>query len=185
MTPIQSNRSCCRAAFITVVAVLTSVSVFPADQPAPTPRPGTLGAYARKITLDRSAVGQLSGRLILTNETILDVCEDATITLGAVTMNGVHAPTRPNGGSAARRRWRAAHRRQQRVIADIEKRRSLLDIEIAHIKQQQLTPKILARLDRAEAKRRHLEQEIHNAREELAHIVREARRDGAEPEWFR
>jgi hypothetical protein len=174
-----------RVTLCAILATIASAAGYSADQPRPTPRPGTLGAYAREVTLDRSALGQPSGPLILTNDTVTCVCEDASITLGAFTMDGVGESMTPRGDSAERTRWRAAHQRQERVIADLEERMSVLEIEIDHIENQRLTPKILARLDRAEAKRRHLDQEIRRARDELARIVRDARHHGAEPEWFR
>jgi hypothetical protein len=185
MTPEQLLLSRRRVGAFALLASMASAAGLPADQPRPTPRPGTLGAYAREVTLDRSALGQPSGRVVLTNDTVVGVCEGASITLGAVTMDGLDAPKATRGDNAERTRWRAAHRRQQRVIADLEERMSVLEIEIHHIEDQRLTPKILARLDRAEAKRRHLEHEIRRARDELARIVRDARRHGAEPGWFR
>ena len=185
MTPRQSKLSRWPVALCAILASMTVGADSPSDQPKPTPRPGSLGAYAREVTLDRSALGQPSGRVILTNDTVVGLCEGASITLGAVTVDGLDAPKAPRGDNAERTRWRAAHRRQERVIADLEERLSVLEIEIQHIEDQRLTPKILARLDRAEAKRRHLEQEIRRARDELARIVRDARRHGAEPGWFR
>lgn len=173
------------AAAVTVV-LFSAASVSGSEKPRPTPRPGTLGAYARKITLDRSAFGDPTGRVILNNENVVGIGTDATITLGAV-ITPAHARSQASSGgsSADRTRVRAAHRKQQKVIADLERQKSLLEIEINHIENQSLTPKILARLERAKSKRRHLEQEISRAREELARIVRDARRQGAEPGWFR
>jgi hypothetical protein len=157
-----------------------------ADLPKPTPRPGTLGAYASKITLDRSLLDDASGHLVLTNDTVADLAKGTPITLGAVVTVG-HGSSKASGGrgSADRARWRAVHQKQQQVIADLEQRRFLLEIEISHLRRQRPTPKILARLDRTEAKGRHLEQEISRAREKLARIVRDARHEGAEPGWFR
>jgi hypothetical protein len=167
-------------------ALLISSAAFSADPPKPKPRPGTLGAYARKITLDRSLLGDSAGHLVLTNDTVSGIAEGATITLGAVvTVAPKSSKASSRGGSTDRARWRAVHQKQHKVIADLQQRRSVLEIEISHLKKQQLTPKILARLDRTAAKRRHVEREISRAREELARIVRDARRQGAEPGWFR
>lgn len=156
------------------------------DAPRPTPRPGTLGAYARTITLDRSALGGSAAPIILTNDTVADAGKRAAITLGAVITPGrvsSNPASEPDGSRRAR--WKAAHDRQRRVIEDLERRKSLLELEIDHLENQRLTPKILARLDRAESKRGHFEREIARARQELARIVRDARRHGAEPGWFR
>jgi len=172
----------------TVVAsvLLIPATGFSADHPRPTPRPGTLGAYARTVTLDRSLLDDSATRVILTNENVADISENATITLGAVVTVG-HDVSKATGGgnSADRARWRAAHRKQEKVIADLERQLSLIEIKIDDLERQQLTPRVLARLDRAEAERRHVEQEISRARNELSRIVRDARRHGAEPGWFR
>jgi hypothetical protein len=185
MISIQMSRSWRQMALAALCAGLTSAVGLAEDQARPTPRPGTLGAYAREITLDRTVLEQSAGRLILTNDTVIHICEGARITLGAVTVGGHDVPKAPNDANPEKRRWQAAYRRQQGVIADLSERMSLLEIEIDLIEKQQLTPKVLARLDRAEAKRRYLEQKIRHARGELARIVRDARRHGAEPEWFR
>ncbi len=71
------------------------------------------------------------------------------------------------------------------MIAGVERRRSLLEVEIDRIEDGPLTAKNLARLDHAEAKARVLDDEIRRKRAELSRIVREARRHGAEPGWFR
>jgi hypothetical protein len=186
MFPQYSNLPRRLIAAVVAIASFSPASVSGSEKPRPTPRPGTLGAYAREITIDRSAFGDPDGRVILTNENVVGFGTGATITLGAV-MTAVHGRSKASSGgsSADRSRVRAAHRKQQQVIADLERQRSLLEVEIRHIDNQSLTPKILARLDRAKSKRRHLDQEISRARDELARIVRDARRQGAEPGWFR
>jgi hypothetical protein len=189
MTPQHSKAPGRVAAIVAIVAITVSLSSATGsgtDQPQPTPRPGTLGAYARTVTLDRSALGDQTGRLVLTNGKVERIGDGASITLGSVeTAKRVVSKPSKAADSAARERWRSAHQKQRRVIADLERRLSLIEIEIDHIEDQRLTPKTLARLDRAESKRRHLEQEIARAREALARIVRDARREGAEPGWFR
>jgi hypothetical protein len=165
---------------------LSASSAFPIESPKPTPRPGTLGAYAQNVTLDRSALKDETGRVILTNDNVSGIGDGAAITLGSVVTAGRGPSKASSGGSSAERaRWQAAHRKQRRVIAGLEKKKSLLETEIDHIEDQSLTPKTLARLDRAESKLRHLEREISQERVTLARIVRDARRQGAEPEWFR
>jgi hypothetical protein len=71
------------------------------------------------------------------------------------------------------------------VIAELERRRGLLEIEVDHLENQRMTIKTLARLRNAEAKLQMLDRETSVERAELARIVREARRHGAEPGWFR
>jgi hypothetical protein len=186
MIPQQSSFSSSLVVIGSLISFLTPAPVFAAEPPKPTPRPGSLGAYAQKITLDRSALGDPTGRVILTNDNVVGIGEGATITLGSVVMpEGGSSKAPDRGNSAERSRWRAAHKKQRRVIADLERQRSLLEIDIDNIEDQRLTPKILIRLDRAESKLRHIDREIVRERGELARIVRDARRRGAEPGWFR
>jgi septal ring factor EnvC (AmiA/AmiB activator) len=172
-----------------VFAVLLFFSaVVPAADPAPqpTPRPGTLGAYAEKITLRRSTLCDEDGHLVLTNKNVATLGDTAAITLGSV-------PTTERKGqrpsdreiAAERSRWRGAHQRQQDVIEALERRRARLEVEIKYLENQSLTIKTMARLQTAEARLQQLDREIAVERAELARIVREARRHGAEPGWFR
>jgi septal ring factor EnvC (AmiA/AmiB activator) len=124
--------------------------------------------------------------VILTNDNVVGLGEGATITLGAVAPAG-RKKSKPSGGAdnAERSRWQAAHHKQRQVIAALERRRSQLETEIDQIEDLGLTTKTMARLERAESKLRHLDEEIARERSALARIVRDARRRGAEPGWFR
>ena len=186
MIPQQSSFQRRLVAIVSSSVFFSPTTGSSADPPKPPPRPGTLGAYAQKVILDRSALGDPTGRVILTNDNVVGLAEGATITLGSVVTDG-RGPSKSSAADdgAERTRWRNAHQKQQRVIADLEQRRSLIEIEISHLENQRLTPKIMARLDRTESELRHFDGEITRARAELARIVRDARRRGAEPGWFR
>jgi hypothetical protein len=165
---------------------LTAPQVSGADPPRPTPRPGSLAAYAEKITLDRSLLGDGDDRLILTNDSVAGIAAGGSITLGSVTLAGPKMSSASGAvNDSERSRWQAAHRKQRQVIAVLERRRAKLEIEIDQIEDLGLTAKTMARLDRAKSKLRHLDEEITVERAELARIVRDARRRGAEPGWFR
>lgn len=155
-----------------------------ADPLRPTPRPGSLAAYAEKVTLDHSALDTFEGRVILTNDSVASLAVDGSITLGTVKQAG-QKTTRSVADNAERSRWQAAHSRQMKVIADLKSRRSRLELEIDQINALSLTAKTMARLEQSEAKLRLLDHEIATERAELARIVRNARRRGAEPGWFR
>jgi hypothetical protein len=170
-------------ALLSIVS-FTAVSGSAADPPRPTPRPGSLAAYAEKVTLDRSTLGNGDGRVILTNDSVTALAADGSITLGTVTQAD-RKKAKSVVDNAERSRWQAAHRRQRQVIAALEKRRSQLETEIDQIEDLGLTAKTMARLERSESKLRHLDEEIGREREALARIVRDARRRGAEPGWFR
>jgi len=173
-------------AFASLLFCLTSSFGSTVEPPKPTPRPGTLGAYAKTLTLNRSVLGNRDGRVILTNDNITALAPDGSITLGTVTLAGPKNSTTSGGADDAERsRWQAAHHRQRQVITGLERRRSQLETEIDQIEDLGLTAKTMARLDRTKSKLRHLDNEIAAERSELARIVRDARRRGAEPGWFR
>jgi hypothetical protein len=170
-----------------LVLVSIATMVFAEEPPPkPTPRPGTLGAYARSITLKRSALEDEAGRLVLTNDSVAAHGAGAAITLGAVPTTKRDGLNKADGTSSAERsKWRAAHKKQQRVIVGLERRRSLLEVEIDSLENQRLTLQTMARLQASEERLQLLDREIAVERAELARIVREARRHGAEPGWFR
>ena len=184
MKPFTSNTSC---RFITVASLIfcrtTSIGST-AEPPSPTPRPGSLAAYAEKVTLDRSALDVCEGRVILTNEGVTVLAADGSITLGTV-KQADRKKAKSVANSSERSRWQAAHGKQREVIADLERRRSRLILEIDQINDLSLTAKTMARLEQSEAKLHLLDGEIAAERAELARIVRNARRRGAEPGWFR
>jgi len=120
---------------------------------------------------------------MITNNNLEVFAAGGAVTLGSVSTHRSAPVTQPD--AAERARWRKAYHKQRGVIAGLERRRNLLEVEIDHIEDGQLTAKNLARLDHVEAKARVLDGEIRREQGELSRIVREARRHGAEPGWFR
>ena len=179
----------CRSSWSVMITVLLPwimvLSTSASDQSTPPPKPGTLGAYAQLVTLDRSAVRR-NGPLVLTNEDVASVARGAAITLGSVTSPALAKPATSNRtDDAERERWTRAHHKQRQVIAALEQRRALVKIDVDVLDDQRPTPKLLARLEQARAKLRHIEQQIAHEKEVLARIVRQARQHGAQPDWFR
>ncbi|MCK5438304.1 MAG: hypothetical protein KAI97_00090 [Gemmatimonadetes bacterium] len=180
---LSQSKSTCHAIF--VISVLAAVSLVASESPTPTPapRPGSLAAYASRLTLNRSRAGDGTDRLMITNDNLEVFAAGGAMTLGSAPTNGAASAKQPD--TAERARWRKAYHEQRKVIAGLERRRTLLEVEIDRIEDGQLTAKNLARLDHAETKARVLDEEIKRERGELGRIVREARRHGAEPGWFR
>jgi len=180
---LSQSKSMCH--LICVISVLAAAASVAAESPTPTPapRPGSLAAYASRLTLNRPMAVDSSDHLMITNDNLQVFAAGGAVTLGSASTNGAAPTKQPD--AAERARWRKAYFKQRDVIAGVERRRTLLEVEIDQIEDGQLTPRNLARLDRAEAKARVLEEEIRHERGELAKIVREARRHGAEPGWFR
>jgi len=184
MKPYTFETTCLVIAAASFILCLTASFGSTDDPPRPTPRPGSLAAYAEKVTLDRSALGDDTSLLILTNDTIAGLAADGSITLGTVT-HVDRKKTETVANDAERSRWQMAHHGQQQVISALERRRSQLELEIDQIEDLSLTAKTMARLEQSEARLQLLEREIAVERAELARIVRDARRRGAEPGWFR
>jgi len=179
----QLSRSHGRAIYVIVMLAATASIAAENPTPTPTPRPGTLAAYAGRITLDRSKPDIDAGRVMITNGNLAEFAARGAVTLGAASTRGAAPPKQPD--AAERTRWRTAYRRQRQVITGLERRRALIEVEIDHIEDGGLTARSLARLDRAKEKARVLDEQIKRERGELVRIVREARRHGAEPGWFR
>ena len=167
---------------IIMLAVAASVAA-ENPTPIPPPRPGTLAAYACRITLDRSKAGSDAGRVMITNGNLAELAAAGAVTLGAASTRGAPPPKQPD--AAERTHWRTAYRRQRQVITGLERRRALIEVEIDHIEDGGLTAKSLARLDRAKEKAQVLDEQIKRERGEFVRVVREARLHGAEPGWFR
>jgi hypothetical protein len=184
MTPYISDISCRLIAVASLIFCITANFGSTADPPRPTPRPGTLAAYAQRISLDRSNLADGDGRVILTNDSVAGLAAGGSITLGTVKKAKRNKPNRA-ADNAERSRWQAAHSKQREVIADLERRRARLELEIDQINSLSLTAKTMVRLEKSEAKLHLLNRDIAAERAELARIVRNARRRGAEPGWFR
>ena len=181
-TPCTLNR---RVTTALVACCLLQSPLSANESSTPAPKPGTLGAYAQHVQLNRSAL-QNDGGIVLTNNEVAAVAREVTITLGTVVAPEPTESASSNGSeSGERERWTAAHRKQSQVIAKLKQRRSLLAIDVDVLDDQRPTPKLLARLDRARAKLRHVYRQIDQEKEILARIVRQARQHGAQPDWFR
>ena len=84
-----------------------------------------------------------------------------------------------------RDRWRKKVLSQRRIIAELEERRHTVEAEIDRLERGKLDAKTLDRIEKSEAKLRTVEVEIKNENAQLSRIVRQARKDGAQPGWFR
>lgn len=154
--------------------------------PTPTPRPGTLAAYASRVSLDPRMIDATTGMVVITTEDLVALGADGAVTFGDFAAKQ-QLPSQPavETGGAERSVWRARYLNQRKAVSTIEARRSEVLADIEAINRERVTPRSLARLDRAKAKLRLTDEELRRARAELARIVREARRHGAEPGWFR
>jgi hypothetical protein len=168
-----------------VTTVLLAAAALAADEPirTPTPRPGTLADYASRVSLNAPAAVDGSGKITITSSNLAELAGRGGLTRGAVEAHRVAAG--PGSPAADRDLWRERYFKQRRVVAGLESKRARLAAEIDRLESGRLTAAIMARIDRAETELRLLEREVRDAKTELGRIVRDARRHGAEPGWFR
>lgn len=169
-----------------VAAFLVAAAAAASDEPsrrAPTPRPGTLADYARRVSLNapEGAVGP--GPLTISSANLGQLAVHGRLIRGAV--EAPRAAAGPGSPVGDRDLWRGRYFEQRRVLIDLEGKRARLAAEIDRLESGRLTAAIMARIDRAEVELRLLEREVQDAKTELGRLVRDARRHGAEPGWFR
>ena len=150
--------------------------------PTPTPRPRRLG----DIKLKTEATVEKDGRVVISDANIADLAGRGSVTVGGkeTTQTAMSKP-RKTPSRKDRERWRTKVLDQKGVIVGLERKRLRIEAQIDLIEDGRLTPRALARIQRAEIDLRAVEREIRTAKAELGRLVREARRHGAEPGWFR
>lgn len=151
--------------------------------PTPTPRPQTLAAYAESITLKRPDLIDSEGRLTISSETIAELARGGSLTEGRIVL-GKSASTK-TATTSEKSKWQSRVSKQRAVIEKLAHKRARIEKEIDALENGRLTPRVLARMEKAEVDLQFVDGEIHRAKLEFAKIIREARRNGAEPGWFR
>ena len=174
-------------ALVRVIGIikLAGATFASADTPplTPTPKPGTLAAYAGSITLDRDSREE---PLIITTDNLLALGEGGLLTTVARPVGeALEVNPATEVDPKIRDRWRKKVISQRRVIAELEERRHTVEAEIDRLERGKLDAKTLDRIEKSEAKLRTVEVEIKNENAQLSSIVRQARKDGAQPGWFR
>jgi hypothetical protein len=174
-----------RRSFVVASAIALIVAVAAAEGPSPrpTPGPGTLAGYAIGRTLKAPAAIDESGAIVITTTTLAEIAQRGTLTTGAVQAQRAIRVDEPSPKDRAA--WRRRYFEQRRVVAALEQKRARVATQLDQLESGRLTAAIMARIDRAETELRLLDRGIRNEKLELARIVRDARRHGAEPGWFR
>ena len=153
-----------------------------APSPTPTPRPGVLG----DIRLKTGTAADEGGPLVISNSNLADWAERGAVTLGEVRMSVPGDRTENSSAVAAEReRWRSRVKARRREIARLDHKRMRIEARIELIENGRLTVKALARIQQAESELEAVAREIADEKKELGRLIREARRRGAEPGWFR
>ena len=180
--------------------------------PSPTPVAGerSLSDVAGSITLDRDAAGEGSGGgIVISNSNLPELAGKGAIT--EVTKQGTGAGQRPladvlgsgpevegQGPGYAENQekkayWQAVYQKELDLVTSIRTQIALLDDEIPGLWRDFYAwddpayrdGVIKPRIDEAMAQRQKLEADLQEAEARLAEVKETARRDGAQPGWWR
>ena len=184
-----------------------------AEQATPTPTPRAQGGKSlAEVAKDTSLKGEGNGKkIVISNENLADYADKGTLTavgkketqksrpvqkgVGAGdAKSSVGPPAAEEEHLAERRRfWQGQYKRQLNIIVAIQNRIIVLDNEIPALwtkfyawddpayRDGVIKPK----LDAALNEREKLDGQLKEAQDELDGIKNDARKDGAEPGWFR
>lgn len=168
-----------------MICASTSPAAEP-DRPKPTPKPGTLAALAGSRSLQREPGVDGAGVIVITDENLSSLGEGAALTVMTSTIaEALELETNEQGDPKIREKWRRKVLAQSKVIARLQARRNDVESEIDRLESGRLDSRTLDRLAKAESKLRAVDEEIRTAQTQLSRIVRDARKQGAQPGWFR
>jgi hypothetical protein len=179
----------------------------PAATPTPTARPSGGQALNEVAGETRLKGGEDGKAIVITNENLAEIAEKGSVTSVSKSGSGAGArrpvrapgdvtvlpPTDPEHSDERRRYWRGQYERQVNLIENLQRQIDYLDQEIPGLwtdfysrddpayRDGVIKPK----LDDAMARRQRVEKQLNEARPRLTEIQDQARRDGAEPGWFR
>ena len=185
-----------RTAVVAVVVSAFSSLPMIADEPPPTPALGVAGAPGQKPA--RTPI-------VIDNETLRKYADQGRVTsvdhpssssasgTGGTALGGGMGKD-PSGDDAAKRRyWRELYQQQLKLVLSLQQQIDILDREIPGLWRDFYSRDdpmyrdgvIKPKLDEALARRDQLEEQLGEERERLPKIREDARRDGAQPGWFR
>jgi hypothetical protein len=190
------------------MVVLVAVTAIAADEPTPTPRPAggqSLSELARNKKLKGDQTSAKDGAIVISNANISDYASKGGLTTakpGTQTKltRGVHGGGNvkvvdPEAAAANEKmtRWRQAYAQQLNLIASLERQIADLDYQIPGLWNDFYSRDdpayrdgvIKPRLDRALVRRDQLARQLEEEKPKLRQIKEDARKDGAEPGWFR
>ncbi len=192
---MRSQSSTSRILLVMVGAALWCLPVI-ADEPTPTPVQGAAASTHQRPT--RTPI-------VIDNETLRKYADQGRITSverqpssraaqsGATGLAGGMGRN-PDGDDAAKRLyWREMYQQQLDLVQTLERQVETLDREIpglwrdfyARDDPMYRDGVIKPKLDEALARRNEMEEQLNEERERLPKIREDARRDGAQPGWFR
>ena len=168
---------------------LTWTSFLTADEPLdprPTPKPGTLAAIASSRSLNRVPELDETAVIVITDDNLNQLGRGAALTLMTSTIaDSSVVETDHSADPKTREKWRKKVLAQSSVIARAEARRVDAEAELNRLERGKLDSRTLDRIAKAESKLQTIDAEIRSEKAQLSTIIREARKEGAQPGWFR
>jgi len=205
----SQSRSSIRIASVAALGLSVGLWAFSADPPTPTPTKTTRpagGTSLNEMAKDTELKGGEEGKaIVITNENLSEYAEKGSVTAasGADTPNRrpvrdpmkveVVPPSDPEHTDERRRYWQNQYKSQVEIVASLRYQITVLDGEIPGLwrdfyawddpmyRDGVIKPK----LDAATARRTKIEADLVAAEKRLSEIKEQARKDGAEPGWFR
>lgn len=197
-----------RLSALTGILLMFGTVAFTAEKPTPTPRPSggkTLADVAKDKKLKGDTNASSSGSIVISNENISDYASKGGLTTARPTgkspaARGVHAGTnvtvidsKTSEQNKRRHYWQQRYVQQLERIASIKSQITDLDLEIPALWNEFYARDdpmyrdgvIKPRLDRSLERRDELAALLLKEEPKLAQIKEEARKDGAEPGWWR
>jgi len=187
--------------------LIGTVAVAAEPSPTPTPRPAggqSLADIAKDKKLKGDTAGTESGSIVITNENLSDYASKGGLTTAKPGRNpatrGVHAGTNvriidseTSEENKRKHYWQQRYLLQLERIAAIKRQIEGLDLEIPALWNDFYSRDdpayrdgiIKPKLDRSLERRENLSAMLKDEEPKLAQIKEEARKDGAEPGWWR
>ena len=194
-------------ALIAIFVLVGTVGVAAEPSPTPTPRPAggqSLADIAKDKKLKGDTTGSESGSIVITNENLSDYASKGGLTTakpgGNPATHGVHAGTNvriidseTSEENKRKHYWQQRYLQQLERIAAIKRQIEGLDSEIPALWNDFYSRDdpayrdgvIKPKLDRSLERRESLSAMLKDEEPKLAQIKEEARKDGAEPGWWR
>jgi len=186
-----------------MIFTLVSAAVV-AVEPEATPTPSIadttgekrLGEYAHRMCLDRAALGEPGGVVVITNDTVGRIKGRGLLTSGRLAARSTasetahRSSTKPQRDGKLRDHWRKLVDEEREKVARTQTELALLDVKIDSLEDAAFDSgpgavRIWAKYEEARQRRRIIAHRLKRERAKLAEVVREARRYGAQPGWFR
>ena len=193
------------AALVLSIGMWVQAADSPTPTPTKTPRPAG-GTSLNEMAKDTELKGGEKGKtIVITNENLSEYAEKGSVTAASETDTPNRRPVRdplkvevvppsdPQHTDERRRYWQGQYKSQVELVASLRYQIIILDGEIPGLwrdfyawddpayRDGVLKPK----LDAATKRRTKMEQDLVAAEAKLSQIKSDARRDGAEPGWFR